>query len=71
MRSQGWAEAAGGAEPDLNALAAPVFGRGGGLGAVILSVQGPAARMGASRTAPRCCRGSSMLLVSLSRALGG
>ena len=44
VRAQGWAESVGEREPDLNALAAPVFGRGGEL-AAILSVQGPAARM--------------------------
>ena len=69
VRAQGWAESVGEREPDLNALAAPVFGRGGGL-AAILSVQGPAARMGESHRAevlPRLLDAA----VSLSRALGG
>jgi len=48
VRSRGWAEAAGEREPDLNALAAPVFDRHGGL-AAILGVQGPAARLTADR----------------------
>ena len=50
VREQGWAEAEGEREPDLNALAAPVTGRGGGLVA-ILGIQGPAARLTAA--APR------------------
>jgi DNA-binding IclR family transcriptional regulator len=44
VRAAGIAEAAGEREPDLNALAAPVFGRGGELVA-ILGLQGPAARL--------------------------
>ena len=44
MRSSGVAEAVGEREPDLNALAAPVIGRGGELVA-ILGLQGPAARL--------------------------
>jgi DNA-binding IclR family transcriptional regulator len=69
VRSQGWAESVGEREPELNAVAAPVFGRGGGLVA-ILSVQGPAARMREERRAevlPRLLDAA----VSLSRALGG
>lgn len=50
VRSRGWAEAAGEREPDLNALAAPVFGRAGELAAV-LGLQGPAARLTADRRA--------------------
>jgi DNA-binding IclR family transcriptional regulator len=50
VRTQGWAEAAGEREPDLNALAAPVFGRTGELAAV-LGLQGPAARLTAERRA--------------------
>jgi DNA-binding IclR family transcriptional regulator len=50
VRSRGWAEAAGEREPDLNALAAPVFGRAGELAAV-LGLQGPAARLTAGRRA--------------------
>jgi DNA-binding IclR family transcriptional regulator len=44
VRSAGIAEAVGEREPDLNALAAPVFGRGGEL-AAILGLQGPASRL--------------------------
>jgi IclR family acetate operon transcriptional repressor len=69
VRAQGWAASVGEREPDLNALAAPVFGRGGRLAAIV-SVQGPAARMSAERRAevlPRLLAAA----VSLSRALGG
>jgi IclR family acetate operon transcriptional repressor len=44
VRARGWAEAAGEREPDLNGLAAPVFGRGGVLAAIV-GLQGPAARL--------------------------
>jgi len=50
VREQGWAEAEREREPDLNALAAPVVGRGGELVA-ILGLQGPAARFTAARRA--------------------
>jgi DNA-binding IclR family transcriptional regulator len=50
IRSRGWAEAEGEREPDLNALAVPVFGRAGELAAV-LGLQGPAARLTADRRA--------------------
>jgi IclR family acetate operon transcriptional repressor len=50
VRERGWAEAEGEREPDLNALAAPVFARGGELEAV-LGLQGPAARLTAERRA--------------------
>jgi DNA-binding IclR family transcriptional regulator len=43
IRRRGWARAVGEREPDLNAVAAPVFGVGGELVA-ILGVQGPAGR---------------------------
>jgi DNA-binding IclR family transcriptional regulator len=43
VREQGYAEAAGEREDDLNALAAPIFGSRGEL-AAILGVQGPASR---------------------------
>jgi DNA-binding IclR family transcriptional regulator len=51
---QGYAEAAGEREPDLNAIAAPVFDADGEL-AGIVGVQGPASRFGreAMRTAVR------------------
>jgi DNA-binding IclR family transcriptional regulator len=47
VRTSGVAEAVGEREPDLNALAAPVIGRGDELVA-ILGLQGPAARLEAS-----------------------
>jgi DNA-binding IclR family transcriptional regulator len=50
VRRWGWAEAAGEREPDLAALAAPVFGRDGGLVA-ILGLQGPVARLPAEKRA--------------------
>jgi DNA-binding IclR family transcriptional regulator len=43
VREQGWARAEGEREPDLNAIAAPVFGASGELAAV-LGLQGPASR---------------------------
>jgi IclR family acetate operon transcriptional repressor len=43
VRRQGYARAEGEREPDLNAIAAPVFGPGGEL-AAIAGVQGPASR---------------------------
>jgi DNA-binding IclR family transcriptional regulator len=45
VRSRGWAQGLGEREEGLNALAAPVFGAGGELEAV-LGLQGPAARFG-------------------------
>jgi DNA-binding IclR family transcriptional regulator len=48
IRAAGVAEAVGEREPDLNALAAPVYGRGGVLEA-ILGLQGPAARLPADK----------------------
>ena len=69
VRGQGWAEAEGEREPDLNALAAPVFGRGGGLVA-ILGVQGPAARLTTERrrfVLPALLGAAA----EVSRALGG
>lgn len=48
VRARGWAEAVREREEDLSALAAPVFGRGGEL-AAILGLQGPAARFGPER----------------------
>ena len=50
VRRWGWAEAAGEREPDLAALAAPVFGRDGEL-AAILGLQGPVARLPADKRA--------------------
>jgi IclR family acetate operon transcriptional repressor len=69
VRAQGWAEAEGEREPDLNALAAPVAGRDGALVA-ILGLQGPAARLTAARRRadlPHLLAAAA----ALSRALGG
>jgi DNA-binding IclR family transcriptional regulator len=69
VRERGWAEAEGEREPDLNALAAPVFSRGGELAAIV-GLQGPAARFTAARRAevlPRLLEAAA----ALSRALGG
>ena len=62
VRSQGFAEAAGEREEDLNALAAPVFGSRGEL-AAILGVQGPASRFDED-----AMRRAALPLVRLSRA---
>lgn len=62
-RKRGWAQAVGERELDLNAIAAPVLGRGGCLLAV-LGLQGPAARFG-----PRAMRTAADLLVTRSAAL--
>jgi IclR family acetate operon transcriptional repressor len=69
VREQGWAEAEGEREPDLNALAAPVLGRGGTL-AAILGLQGPAARLTSDRrrsVLPALLAAAA----EVSRALGG
>ncbi|MEA2321638.1 MAG: hypothetical protein QOD81_1488 [Solirubrobacteraceae bacterium] len=69
VRARGWAEAEREREPDLNALAAPVFGRTGELHAV-LGLQGPAARLTAERrqtVLPALLDAAR----ELSRALGG
>ena len=69
VRERGWAEAAGEREPDLNALAVPVFGRSGELAAV-LGLQGPAARLTEARRAevlPAVLDAAA----ELQRALGG
>lgn len=69
VRQRGWAEAVGERERDLNAMAAPVFGRGGELAAV-LGLQGPAARLPA---ATRAALRNPLLAAAreLSAALGG
>jgi len=69
VRDQGWAEAEGEREPDLNALAAPVLARDGSL-AALLGLQGPAARFTAARRTevlPRLLEAAA----AVSRALGG
>ncbi|MBV9423886.1 MAG: IclR family transcriptional regulator [Solirubrobacterales bacterium] len=69
VRERGVAEAVGEREPDLNALAAPVVGRGGELVA-ILGLQGPAARLPSAkrRALQRPLRRAA---TELSRSLGG
>jgi DNA-binding IclR family transcriptional regulator len=68
VRERGWAEAVGEREPDLAALAAPAFGRGGEL-AAILGIQGPAPRLPA--TTRRALREPLLAAAAeLSRALG-
>jgi IclR family acetate operon transcriptional repressor len=47
VRARGWGEAVGEREPDLSALAAPVFGRAGELAAII-GIQGPSSRLPAA-----------------------
>jgi IclR family acetate operon transcriptional repressor len=69
VRGAGVAEAVGEREPDLNALAAPVLGRGGELLA-ILGLQGPAARLPAGKR--RALRDPLLRAArELSRSLGG
>jgi DNA-binding IclR family transcriptional regulator len=68
-RQQGFAEAVGEREPDLNALAAPVLGRAGELVA-ILGLQGPASRLSAARR--RAIRPPLLdAAAALSRSIGG
>jgi DNA-binding IclR family transcriptional regulator len=69
VRKRGWAEAEGEREPDLNALAAPVIGRGGALVA-ILGLQGPAARLTAARRR-EVLPALRAAAAAVSRALGG
>jgi IclR family acetate operon transcriptional repressor len=69
VRSEGVAEAIGEREPDLNALAVPVIGRGGELVA-ILGLQGPAARL--PGTTRKALRGPLLRAArEVSQALGG
>jgi DNA-binding IclR family transcriptional regulator len=69
VRARGVAEAVGEREPDLSALAAPVFGRDGTLVA-ILGVQGPEGRLPERKR--RALRAPLRRAASeLSRSLGG
>ncbi len=69
IRERGYAEAVGEREPDLAAVAAPVFGRDARL-AAILGIQGPASRLSAA--ARRAVREPlSAAAAELTRALGG
>jgi DNA-binding IclR family transcriptional regulator len=68
VRAQGWAEAAGERERDLNAVAAPIFGAEGRL-AGILGLQGPGGRF--DRPARRAAVGPLIAGASaVSKALG-
>ena len=69
VREQGWAEAEGEREPDLNALAAPVIGRDRALVA-ILGLQGPGGRLTADRRRA-VLPGLLEAAAIVSRALGG
>lgn len=69
IRERGFAEAVGEREPDLAAVAAPVFGRDGRLVA-ILGIQGPASRLpAATRRAVR--QPLLTAAAELGRSLGG
>ena len=69
VRRRGWAEAAGERDPELNAIAAPVFGRDGALAAII-GIQGPAGRF--TRARMRALRPALLEAAhGLSAALGG
>ena len=68
VRERGYAEAIGEREPDLGAVAAPVFGRGGEL-AAILGLQGPVARLPAGHAA-RDARAAAAAAAELGRLLG-
>jgi DNA-binding IclR family transcriptional regulator len=68
IRGRGWADAYEEREPELNAIAAPVFG-GGGVFAGVVALQGPIARFG--RAAAR--RALPLLVAradAVSKALG-
>jgi DNA-binding IclR family transcriptional regulator len=68
VREQGWAEAAGERERDLNAVAAPIFGAEGRL-AGILGLQGPDGRF--DRPARRAAVGPLIARANaVSKALG-
>jgi DNA-binding IclR family transcriptional regulator len=69
VRGQGWAQALGEREEDLNALAAPVRGSRGALAAV-LGIQGPASRFGDDAMA-RALEPLLARAAAVSDALGG
>ena len=68
VRRRGFAAAAGEREPDLNAIAAPVFGLGGTLAAIV-GVQGPASRFD-SRAMAGAARELRSISLAMSHALG-
>jgi DNA-binding IclR family transcriptional regulator len=69
VRERGWATAVGEREPDLNALAAPVRGRGGELVAIV-GLQGPAARLTEKRRR-EVLPALQATVTDLTQALGG
>lgn len=67
VRACGYGTVFGEREPDVNAIAAPVFDRGGAL-AAILGLQGPASRLeNPTRLLPALLEGTA----AITRALGG
>jgi DNA-binding IclR family transcriptional regulator len=68
VRRRGLASAQGEREPDLNALAAPVFGQGGELAAIV-GVQGPASRLD-SGAMVEAGRELEAISLAMSHALG-
>jgi len=68
VRRQRFARAEGEREPDLNAIAAPVFGLGGGLTAIV-GVQGPSSRFDSNAMAD-AARDLRSISRAMSHALG-
>jgi DNA-binding IclR family transcriptional regulator len=68
VRRRGFACAEGEREPDLNAIAAPVFGLGGGLAAIV-GVQGPSSRFN-SEAMSHAARRLEAISRAMSHALG-
>ena len=68
VRRRGFACAEGEREPDLNAIAAPVFGLGGGLAAIV-GVQGPSSRFN-SEAMSHATRRLEAISRAMSHALG-
>ena len=68
VRRQGFATAEGEREPDLNAIAAPVFGPDGSLAAIV-GVQGPASRFD-SAAITEATRMLTAISLAMSHALG-
>jgi len=68
VRRQGFATAEGEREPDLNAIAAPVFGPDGSLAAIV-GVQGPASRLN-SAAIIEATRMLTTISLAMSHALG-
>ena len=68
VRRHGYARAEGEREPDLNAIAAPVYGLGGALTAIV-GVQGPSSRFDAKAIAA-AAQHLRPISMAMSRALG-